>query len=87
MSYKHILIFFKTQKSGSNYYPHFTDEGPRSTWLKVTWLVSGSNMGSLVPFIDAANISLSTYYGPGRILSTGNTGVNTKDEVPGVTKH
>lgn len=59
----------------------------RSTWLKVTWLVSDSNMSSLVPFVAVANISLNPYYEPGSILGTGNTAVNTKDEGPAVTKH
>lgn len=54
----------------------------RSPWLKVTWLVRDSNMGSGVPFTDAANMSLSTYCEPDRIPGTGNTAVNTRDKVP-----
>lgn len=86
MSYKHI-IFFITLRVGPITTPILQMRDLRLTWLKVTWLVRESNMGSLVPFIDAANMSLSTCYEPGRILGTGNTAVNTKEQVPAVTKH
>lgn len=74
-------------KNRSNYCLHFTGGDTEVTGLKVTWVASDSNMGSLVSFIYAAHIRLSPYYEPDSVLGIGNPAANKKDKAPAVTKH